>query len=185
MPMEDELFKPDDAYRIPSIGKSSDNPATVIKNMVPYLSLDPERHALRYLKVGAKWLEATDGHRFIRYPREKFMPDIPGGSYRCVKDGKDWLLVAQVEQLEFPGLDPFLAMPPKAVFDLRFDADGHTGIGVLLFKLAGHDVALSHVYAGDLPPGQYKVTTGEQKSVVLFQGDYSVGIMPLSPELLR
>lgn len=51
----------------------------------------------------------------------------------------------------------------------------------LLYQLAQRGICISHQYAEQIPYGDYKVRMGTPgtKQVVLFDGVYTVGIMPL------
>lgn len=178
-----ELFNPDDVYKMPAIEGVDTSPAGIVKAMVPYLSEDPIRPVLRFIAIGPKWVSATDGHRFIRIERDRIAIPIPDGCYRPVKDGKDYLLIAQPHDMELPNMD--LAMPAEwdTQFELEYWPKSHAGIAELLFQLAHLKTCISADYAAEIPRGKYQIRVGRPSQVVLFHSeDFIVGVMPLKVE---
>lgn len=180
--MSEDLIKPDAVYKMLHMENMALSPATITKRLMPYLSDDETRHALRFLNFEEDLVSACDGHRFIRIDRDKIPGDIPEGAYRPVKDGKDYLLIKHQAQLELPDVDAVMPSTFDNEFELKaFDATSRGGVAELLYRLAQRSICISHQYAEEIPFGDYKVKMGKpgQKQVVLFEGIYTVGIMPL------
>ncbi len=180
---QQNLIKPDQVYKMLHLEDVALSPATVIRRIAPYRSDDETRAALRFITFEEDLISACDGRRFIRFDRSKMAMDIdvPDGSYRPVKDGKDFLLIAHSQQLEIPDLvDAVMPSTFSGEFPLKhFDAAGD-GISELLYRLAQHKISIKSQYAEEIPFGDYTVKLGGPKQVVLLVGDYTVGIMPLN-----
>ncbi len=179
---QQNLIKPDQVYKMLHLENVALSPAMVIKRIQPYLSDDETRPALRFINFEEGLIHACDGRRFIRFEREKMAMDIdvPDGGYRPVKDGKDFLLIAHSQQLEFPDVDAVMPTRFDHEFTIKnFDATGD-GISELLYRLAKFGISIKSQYAEEIPYGDYTVKLGGPKQVVLLVGQYTVGIMPLS-----
>lgn len=184
--MSEDKSKPDKVYKMIHLEGVALSPAVAMKRMVPFLSQTEEEpnHEFRFLRFENKLASAQDDHRFIHLERDKLAIDVPDGYYRPVKDGKDMLLIAHQVQLDLPALDLGAQMPTHFdnKFELKkFDAASLGGVAELLYQLAQRGLTISHQYAEQIPFGDYTVKMGKpgQKQVVLFEGIYTVGIMPL------
>jgi hypothetical protein len=146
------------------------------------VSKDETRLALMFINVNDHFIQATDGHRFIRLERDRMVVPIPNGAFRAVKDGKDFILIALPHNLDLPFPNADTHMPEKwdTTLELKaFDPKGLGDIAQLLYKLAKLDICISHHYAEDLPAGDYQVLVSGPGKAVIFIGDYTAGIMPL------
>lgn len=178
---QDELYSPDDVYRMPAIGVGG--PAHIIKCMVPYLGHDDTRPALKFINIDDKSIYAADGKRLIRMDRDKLVVPIPNGAFRPVKDGKDYLLIAHEAELALPNLDGLVLNSHLHEFKLAgFDNDGGPDVSQLLYKLARWGVCISHKYAQDVPCGDYVVRVGSSQQPVTFKGEFTCVIAPLRLE---
>jgi hypothetical protein len=178
----EKQFHPDDAYKMPSIEGVKLSPANIIRCIWPYVSKDETRLALMFINVNDHFIQATDGHRFIRLERDRMVVPIPNGAFRAVKDGKDFILIALPHNLDLPFPNADTHMPEKwdTTLELKaFDPKGLGDIAQLLYKLAKLDICISHHYAEDLPAGDYQVLVSGPGKAVIFIGDYTAGIMPL------
>lgn len=182
---QQSFFKPDEAYRMPHIEDMQWSPSAIVKAMAKYLSKDEQRPTMKFIHLNDRFAEATDGHRAIRIGRSDFdsSDSIPNGSFRPVKDGKDYLLVLPPKELQLPGpnLDAVFPAEWEHQFNQKgFAGDGHTSVAITLKKLAAYKIALSHLYMVDVPTGDYVVLVRGPKEPVVFMGEPFIScIMPI------
>lgn len=143
-------IKPDRVYKMINLEKVSLSPAKITKSMVPYLSENEARPALRFINIEDGVAKASDGRRFIYIDLEDAaVPvDIPDGAYRPVKDDKDWLLISHSQQLEL--IDMGVVEPQgqaRAEFEIKQFNPAENSVSELLYRLAKHGISIDHRYA--------------------------------------
>jgi hypothetical protein len=180
-PEQSELFKPDEVYAAPFVDETANNPARMVGYLAKFCGDDDSRPVLAFINVTENFFQATNGHCFLQVDREELWIKVPEGAYRPVKDGKNWLLIANPGELNLPSLESYVQTQDVERFHFKkYDPkDGH-GIALMLYELGKRKVVVSHQYLELLPPGDYEVRLGPTGSPVIFSNDtYTAGIAPI------
>lgn len=169
-------------FRIRHYGRQLDLGATILKSILPFVSTDETRHVLQHVNLAGVYVEATDGHKAIRFNRAALdCPDAPDGVYKVVKDGKEYLLVPAPDAGTFPNMANII--PTKWRRQITIHVGGKTWEGEALFKLARAGVRMDPKILGALPEGHYTVGVTSATGPVLAQSHQAIVVlMPMRGE---
>ncbi len=170
-------------FRIEKFSKLDTMGANVLKAMLPFVSKEETRYVLMNVNVRGIWIEATDGHRAIRFLKSRLgvKDNIPNGLYTVAKEGQDLLLIPSRCDGQFPNLD--VIIPKKWRREFRAYTAGKKSTGEVLFKLARAGVRMDARLVDELPSDTYTVGVSKPIGPVMFHGSvYEIVLMPMRGE---
>lgn len=169
-------------FRVEKWEKMDTMGANVLKQALPFVSKEETRYVLMNVHVRGIWIEATDGHRAVRFLKSRLAvkENIPDGLYTVAKEGQDFLLVPSRCEGQFPNLN--VIIPKKWRREFRafpVKKDG-AGMASLAFRLARAGVMIDPRLLRELPSDHYTVGVSKPLSPVMFRGEvFEVVLMPM------